>query len=175
MVILAFLMAGFLHFQSPNIPDRDSLYYIRDAWLLRTNSLFDTQFPWTYYSSIRLLGSDIWYGGILLLIPFTYFSNLFLGVKLAGVIFTASLLTGFFWILERHNIALKFFWPFFMLFAVPNALFQFLMTRPQTPSFLFSLIIFSLLALGNWQYLFLASAALVFFHLNYFWIEILIF
>src|SRR3989344_4316759 len=88
MVILAFLMAGFLHFQSPNIPDRDSLYYIRDAWLLRTNSLFDTQFPWTYYSSIRLLGSDIWYGGTLLLIPFTYFSNLFLGVKLAGVIFT---------------------------------------------------------------------------------------
>ena len=174
MVVLALLVAGFLHFQSPNIPDRDSLFYIRSAWLLRTNSLFDTQFPWTHFSSIGSLGSDLWYGGNFLLVPFTYFDNLFLGVKLAGTIITALLLIGFFWIMQRHNMGLKFFWPFFMLFAVPNALYQFLMLRPQTISFLFSLALFSLLALGNWLGVFLAGAGLVFFHLNYFWIIILI-
>ncbi len=174
MAVLAFLMAGFLHFQSPNIPDRDSLFYIRSAWLLRVNSLFDTEFPWTYFSSIRLLGSDLWYGGNFLLIPFTYFDNLFLGVKFAGTIITALLLIGFFWITQRHNMELKFLWPFLMLFAVPNALLQFLMMRPQTLSFLFSLLLFSLLALGNWWSVFLVSAGLVFFHLNFFWIVILI-
>lgn len=174
MVVLAFLVGGFLHFQSPNIPDRDSLFYIRSAWLLRTGSLFDTQLPWTYFSSIRSLGTDLWYGGNLMLIPFTYFDNLFLGVKLAGSIITALLLIGFFWIAQRHGMELKFFWPFLMLFAVPNALYQFLMMRPQTISFLLSLLIFSLLAVGSPLSVFLASAGLVFFHLNYFWIIILI-
>ncbi|MEK9170675.1 MAG: hypothetical protein AAB674_03470, partial [Patescibacteria group bacterium] len=174
MAILAFSVAGFLHFQSPNIPDRDSLFYIRDAWLLRAGPLFDTRFPWTYFSSIRLLGSDFWYGGNFLLIPFSYFDNLFSGIKLAGTVITALLLIGFFWIAQRHNLELKFLWPFLMFFSVPNALFQFLMVRPQTLSFLFSLLLFSLLALGNWPGVFLVSAGLVFFHLNYFWIVILI-
>ncbi len=174
MALAAFLLAGFLHFQSPNFADPDGFYYIRNAWLYRTHSLFDTQFPWTQFSSIELFGSDLWYGISFILAPLTYFNDLALAEKIAGVIFTALFLIGFFWVVQRHQVPLKFLWPFVALLAVPLALYQLVMIRPQTLSLLLGIILFSLLARGSWWGVFLASLGLTFLHLNFFWIEIFI-
>src|SRR3989344_2955608 len=143
------LISAFFHFRSPNIPDPDSLYHLRHAWLYRTGSMVDTGFPWTYYSVIRLLGADLWYGFHLFLTPFTYFGDLLFGNKAVGIFMTAGLLLIFGWILKRHQISLPFFWPFIFFFSVPNALFQLLMVRPHLLSLALSIALLSVLISGS--------------------------
>ena len=159
----------FLHLLSSNIPDPDSFYHIRHAWLYRTTSLTSTAFPWTYFSVIQTFASDIWYGFHLFLLPFSYL-DLILGIRIAGVVLTVLLLLGFYWLGKRHRWELAEFWPFFLLLAVPNTLFNFLAVRPHTLSLFFSLMLLSFAAVGSWQSVFWASFGITFFHLGLFWI-----
>lgn len=163
------LTSAFFHFGSPNIPDPDAFYHIRHAWLYRTQSLFNTDFPWTYFSSIQTLGADLWYGFHLFLIPFT-FGDLNTGIKLAGLVLTSLLLLAYFQITVREKFALKYLWPFLFLLAVPNSLFQLLMVRPHILSLALSVLLFSFLIKGSWWPAALASAGIIFFHISFFWI-----
>ncbi len=170
----ALIVSAFFHFRSPNIPDPDALLHIRHAWLYQTNSLWDTQFPWVYYSAIRSFGADLWYGFHLFLIPFTFSENLVTGVKFAGVILTTLLLLAYAWTATRAKLAMKFFWPFLFLLAVPNVLFQLLMVRPHIISLGLGVLLLSFLIKGPWWPVFLLSAGLTFFHLSFFWFVFLI-
>ncbi len=158
------------HALTPAIPDPDSFYHLRHAWLYRTTTLLDTSFPWTQFSSIRTLGADIWYGLHLLLIPLTYFSDLTTGIRIGGVLFTLALLSTVLWIAKRHKFALGWFWPLFFFLAIPNVLFQYLMVRPHVISLLFAMLLVSFLARGKWWAVLLTSTAITFFHLGFFWI-----
>lgn len=169
MAALAFLVAGFLHFSSPKIPDMDSFYHFRHASLLK-NDLFDTNLPWIQNSVIREKTADLWYGTHLLLIPFTIINNFTTGIKLGGVFFTFLLLISYFIIAKRHNFLMPFLWPFLFLLAVPHSLYMLLMTRPHVLSLAAGLLIFSYLIKGTWPEVGLASIALTFFHVSQFWI-----
>jgi len=171
--VSAFLLAAIVtaccfHFLFYNIPDADSLYHLRHAWLYRTGSLFNSDFPWTQYSVIRTEGSDLWYGFHLLLMPFTG-GDMVIGLRLAGVVLTLLLLASFGWIGVRHRLALPFLWPFLLLFAVPNVLFYFVMVRPHILSLVGGLLLLSFLTRGSWLMILASSAAITFFHLSYFW------
>lgn len=159
----------FFHSLTPAIPDPDSFYHIRHAWVYRTTSLFDTSFPWTYYSSIRALGADIWYGLHILLAPFTYFRDLVTSIKVGGVLFTLTLLATVLWIAKRHKFALPAFWPLFFFLAIPNVLFQYLMVRPHVLSLALGLLLLSFLCRGKWWHALLISTAITFIHLGFFW------
>lgn len=163
-LLAAVLISAFFHFRSPNIPDPDSLYHLRHAQLLRTNGIFNTEFPWTYYSAIRTEGADLWYGFHLFLMPFA-------SIKIAGVFLTALLLLSFYWVGQRQKFSLVAFWPFLFLLAVPNALFQVLMVRPQLLTLGFSAMLLSVLAGGGpfWA-VFLLATAITFFHISFFWL-----
>lgn len=163
-----------LHLSAPNIPDPDSLYHIRHAWLYRTVSLFNSDFPWTYYSVLRTSSSDLWYGFHLSLIPFTYFGNLIVGVKVAGIFLTSILFFVYFWAAKRHRLRAPFLWPVLFFFAVPNALFQLLMVRPHMLSLALAILLFSFFIKGKWWQIFLAGLGLAFFHSSFFWVGFLI-
>ncbi|MBI2075481.1 MAG: hypothetical protein HYT82_02325 [Candidatus Harrisonbacteria bacterium] len=168
---LAILAATLLfHGLTSGIPDPDSFYHLRHSWLYRTTTLLDTAFPWTYYSSIRTLGGDIWYGFHILLIPLTYFRDLVTGIKVGGVLFTLTLLSTVLWIAKRHKFAMSYFWPLFFFLAIPNVLFQYLMVRPHVLSLAFAMLLLSFFARGKWWHVLLASTAITFFHLGFFWI-----
>ncbi|MDP3999751.1 MAG: hypothetical protein Q8P76_04170 [bacterium] len=161
--------SAFFHFSSQNIPDPDAFYHIRHAWLYQTQSLFNTEFPWTYFSSIRTYGADLWYGFHLFLIPFS-FGDLNTGIKLAGLALTSLLLLAYARVAVREKFSLKYFWPFLFLLAVPNSLFQLLMVRPHILSLALSLLLFSAIINGSWRLTALLSAGIIFFHISFFWI-----
>ncbi len=167
--------AALFHFWSSNIVDLDSFYYIRQSWLLRTNGLFDVTFPWAQFSVIKLFSASLWYGFAFLLVPFTLIGNLFIGIKIAGVIFTAAALFSFYWVMNRHQFRWPFLWPLLLFFSVPNVLAQFLMVRPQIVSLALVPILFSLLIMGSWPGIAFASFGIAWAHLNFAWLPALIF
>src|SRR3989344_5353007 len=124
-------VAALFHFSSQNIVDLDSFFYIREAFMYRTEGLFDASFPWLQFSVIRTLSASLWYGFAVMLIPFTLLGDLFIGIKLAGVLLTATALFSFYWVMKRHQFRWPFLWPFAMFFSAPNVLTQFIMVRPQ--------------------------------------------
>lgn len=175
LVLILFLtIAGLFHFSSPNIVDSDSFYYIRQAWLYRTQGLFTVDFPWIQFSVIKDLSSSLWYGFGILLIPFTLFNNLALGIKVAGVLLTALALFAFYWSVGKQGFRWKLLWPLLFFFSAPNVLGQLLMVRPQIISLALIPVLFSSLIFNNLWISFAASFGIVFAHLNFAWAPLLV-
>ena len=171
-IILFAVVAAIFHFSSPNLADNDSFYYIRLSQLYRDRGIFNANFPWTYYSTMRVYSSSLWYGFAIFLIPFTYAGNLILGIKIAGAILTAAALFIFYWIMKRHRLKWVFLWPFLILFSAPNILYRYLMVRPQLISVGLGVLLFSFLISGGFWSGFLISAGVSWFHLNFAWLPI---
>ncbi len=171
-----FTLAALFHFLTLNISDADSFYHIRHAWLYRTEGLFQSEFPWVTASVISSLASDLWYGFHLLLIPFTYTSDLIVGIKIAGVFLTAVTLLIFYLTLKKLLIAFPMFWTLLLFFATPDLNFRLTMTRPHLLTLALSTaLIYFLSSPRSLIAIFLSSAALIFFHLALGWLPVLIF
>ena len=145
MIALSAIVAAIFHFSLTNIADLDSFYYIRLAWIYRTRGVFDVDFPWIEYSVIKSLSSSLWYGFGVFLIPFTYFDDLVIGIRLAGTVLTVMALSLYYWVMKRCELKMPLLWPFLFFFSAANVLYQFLMTRPQLLSVALSPLLFSLL------------------------------
>lgn len=174
-IVLFLGLAAAFQFSSPNIADPDSFYHIRHAWLYRTEGLLTTNFPWTYFSVIKTLSSDLWYGFHILLIPATYFDNLIFGIKLSSVILTFFALYAVYWVIKRHKIKWPVFWPILMFFSAPNIMYRLLMMRPHLLSSALGLILFSSLIINNGWLILIASFLIAWIHLNMIWLPFLIF
>jgi len=188
IVIVSAVVASIFHFSFLNIPDLDSFYYIRLAWMYRTRGLFDVDFPWIPYSVIKNFSSSLWYGFGIFLIPFTYFDDMVTGIKVAGAFLTIAALSLYYWVMKRDELQMALLWPFLLFFSAPNVMYQFLMTRPQLISLALGPLLFSLLvnrsatadrseseaARTNIVPLVLTSLGLVWFHLNFIWLAALI-
>ncbi len=174
------LVSIFLQFRSANIPETDSLYHFTHSEIYRESGILQTNFPWARYSTINKYSSDIWYGFHLFLIPFTFFSNKILGLRVAGIFLTSIFLLLFWWSIARLIPKPKSFawlWPFLLLFSSPYVLFRFSMLRPELLSSGFSALLFSfLLEGGAWGVLgtFFSAVAVSFFHISLFWLPLLI-
>lgn len=186
-VVLSAVVASFFHFGSPNIADLDSFYYIRLAWLYRTRGFFDVDFPWIEHSVIRDLSTSLWYGFGLFMVPFTWFSDLVTGIKVAGALLAVFALSSFYWAVKRAGIRMAVLWPFLFLFSAPNVLYQLIMTRPQLISLALGPLLFAFLIYGprpakgapadgirDVLPLFAIGLAFAWLHLNFIWLPLLI-
>ncbi len=188
-LLLSFVaVASFFNLYSPNIPDLDSFYYSRLAWIYRTRGPFDVDFPWTQYSAIKTFSSSLWYGFGIFLVPFTYFNNLVIGIKLAGVFLTAAALWTYYSAIKISLLKPASLWPFLFFFSAANVTAQFLMVRPQIISLPLSALLFSLLirrseitdgpefshATAGLTPIFLTSFGIAWFHLNFVWLPVVI-
>src|SRR5262249_40239096 len=138
-------VALFFHLYSQNIPDPDSFYYSRLAWVYRSGSLVNVDFPWIQYSVMKNLSSSLWYGFGILLIPFTYFNDLIFGIKLASIFLTSSALSLYYFAIKLNDLKPAWLWPLLFFFSALNVTGQFLMARPQIVSLPLSFLLFSLL------------------------------
>ena len=169
------LLAAVLHFSRDNFPDPDVFYHFRHADLYWENSITMSGFPWVSYSVINDFSSDIWYGFHVLLIPFTWLQNEFLGLNLAGVFITAATLLIFYFAAKKAKVFWSRFWPFFLLFSAPLVLYRFTMLRPHLLSLALSALFFVFAVQGSFWGVFISSFFITFFHLGLFWAPALIF
>ncbi len=167
-------VATFWHFISPNVVDLDSFFYLGKAHLIREAGLADSGFPWMQFSVIKETGSSLWFGFALFLVPFSYFTNAILGIKLAGILLTVFALFSCFWVATRHQLKWPLLWPFLMLFSAPNVTSQLLMARPQTATIGFAVLLLSFLVEGKFWQVFLTTFFLVWIHMNFAWMPVAI-
>jgi hypothetical protein len=140
------VVCAWFQFQSPFLPEADSYFHIKVAFLMRQHGLFLKGFPWASLSLWRAGYSD---GSLLyhlLLIPFT-FGDLAWGGKASAVLFSAAALSSFFMILTLNRIPYRVYW--FWLFLMGGGFFwwRLLDVRPQVLSM--SLLMWSLHFLLN--------------------------
>ncbi len=175
IVLTLAVLSGVFQFLSPKVYDPDGFYHIRHAWIYQTKGLFNSDFPWLQYSTIGQLGSDIWYGFHILLIPFTYFNDLTDGIRWAAVLATLIALWGYYFVLKKFGVIWPFFWTLVLFFSVPDVNFRLVMLRPHVLTFILALVIFYALTKSrSGKLIFLAAAGLSFVHLALAWLPLLI-
>jgi len=167
-------VAAFFHLRSPFLGDQDALYHYRHAALFASRGPLFTEFPWATCSVLSRIPGDLWYGFHLLLVPFTWIPDAVFGIKLAGIFLLTALMVMCYAALVRLQVALPYFWPFLMLFSSPPGLMRMIVTRPHVLSAgLLTLLLVFLIRGAVWE-IALVSFAVAFFHLNLFWIVIVI-
>ncbi|MDP3764038.1 MAG: hypothetical protein Q8Q95_00245 [bacterium] len=168
-------LAVFFAFYYPPTVGIDNYYHIRHAWIYQTQGIFNSDFPWLENSVIGKLGGDIWYGFHILLIPFTFFTDLLLGIKLATVAIIFFALFAVYFIFKKFNIRWPFLWTIFFFFSVPDVHFRLMMLRPHVLTLALLAIIFYLLVQKKFgKSIFITSALASFIHISLLWLPLLI-
>ncbi|MBI2024565.1 MAG: hypothetical protein HYT03_00525 [Candidatus Harrisonbacteria bacterium] len=177
-ILVVIAVAFALHASIPGIPDTDAFYHIRHSWLYRAGGIFQSSFPWTQYSVINQYSADIWYGFHILIIPFTFFSDLIKGMTTGGFAVNLAAVFLVFAALSRLKVKWPLFWTFLFWFASADVLFRLTMLRPHPLSMGLSLIIFAYLATPRTKYtlpiIFFSAATISWIHLSLSWLPILV-
>lgn len=100
MLLAGFLMLARLQFMNPHIWEADGYYHIRVADIIRHQG-FPRHFHWARYSVFadHFGDKEILYH--ILLIPFTFFPDIFFGAKVAAWLFSCFLLYAVYRVLRR--------------------------------------------------------------------------
>lgn len=177
VIILALftVIASYANFRSSTIYDPDSFYHIRHSWIYKETGITHSDFPWVQYSVIKESKADLWYGFHIILIPFTFFSDLTLGIKIAGFFITFLVLLLFYISLKNLGVYFPALWSSFFIFSSPIILYRMAMTRPHPISLALSVLIFSFLLRGKWWPILVLSFLISWIHSSMFWLPPLIF
>ena len=173
VLVLFTVLAVVFHFSSLNIPESDSFYYLGLGNFLREQGLFNTDFTYLPYTTIKDFGVSLWYGFGIFMIPFSLLGSP-IGIKLAGLILTFFALCSFYFVNIKNKLRWPWLWPLLLFFISPNILVTFLMVRPQLLSFGFGILLFHFLIKRVFWGIILSSFALVWFHMNFAWLPIII-
>ena len=162
-----------LQFSTPNIADPDAFYHMAHANVYKTEGITFSEFPWAQFSIIKELKSDIWYGFHLFLIPFAYFKNGVLGIKLAGAFITFLTLGGFYFALNKLKIKWPILWTLVFVLATPDVIYRLTMTRPHNLSFALTAVIFALFLTSSKRWpLFVLGFITAFLHSALSWLPL---
>ncbi len=135
---LAWLLFYYLQFTTPWISGYDGYYHIKYAQLLRQHGIFQ-EFPWAQFSLWRDHFSDKEFLFHVLLIPFTFFTDLVTGAKHAAVVFAALFIANFNLVLRLHRVPLRYLWLALLLVAGDVLLYRLHLPRPHLLSMTFML------------------------------------
>lgn len=124
--------AFFLWLQwSPHFPDPDSFYHLKIAELMSKTDAFVTEFPWLPLTILPDIFTDQAWLYHLFLIPFTYFTDPLVGLKVATVILDVVLIMLIYWMLRKWNV--KYAWIYIFLLLLTNP-FIFRISLAKTPA-----------------------------------------
>lgn len=176
LLVMAFFLgiSVYVNFRSSNIPDPDSLYHIRHAWIYRVSGIFDSSFPWTQFSAIRTMGADLWYGFHIILIPLTYVNDLTAAIKLASVFITFLVAASLYAALKNIDVKFPALWATFFLISSPSIITRMTMMRSHPISLGLIALIFSFFIKGSAIRVFAFSFILSWIHASIFWFPVLI-
>ena len=176
-LLAAALVAAFLHAGIDGPTDPDSLYHVRHAWVYRTEGLWQRAFPWVAFSAIEREASNLWYGFHVLLVPFTLFDDLVVGIRIAAVLVTVGCLMLVWGALARLRLPWPVLGMLVFAFLTADSLYRLTMVRPHPLSLGLAMLLFALLVedrpprrtvLG-------LAALLAWIHLSQAWVPLLVF
>ena len=127
-------LCAYFQFLTPYLPEEDSYFHVKFAWLLRHHGFFRHGFPWAQFSLWRDGFSDASALYHLLLVPFTFFPDLTFGIKLAAVLLSAFAFSSFFAILTLNGVRGRFYWFWLLLAGGGFFWWRWLVPRPQVLS-----------------------------------------
>ncbi len=154
---------------APFVADADSFYHMGHAAHYAGAGVFDTAFPWATASVIGDLGSDLWWGYHMVLLPFASLPGVVDGIRAAAFVSTSLLAAAVWWVLRRHAVQGAGWWTALFLAASPNVLYRYLMVRPHVLSLALALLLLSFLVRGRRWHLVLISTAITWLHVSLFW------
>ena len=132
--VLCAALCGYFQFITPYLPEEDSYWHIKFAWMLRHHGFFRSGFPWIEFSLWRDGFSD---GAVifhLFLTPFTFFRDLAFGGKLATVCLSAFMFSSFFAILTLNRVRSRYYWFWMLLLGGGFFWWRMMVLRPQVLS-----------------------------------------
>lgn len=177
-LVLIVGFAFFIHSRLTGVADADSFYHVRHAEIYRTGGIFQTAFPWVQYSVINQYSADLWYGFHILILPFTLFSNLALGIKWGAFATTIIAALLFFLALLKLKIRWPLLWLGIFLLTSADLLYRLTMLRPHPISLGLSMLLFAYLtSQENTRTLlvvFFSALGLSWIHLSLSWMGVLI-
>jgi len=118
----------YTQFSTPTLYDADGYLHIRMAEFLRDLGP-RYNFHWARFSTFNGNFGDKDFLYHALLIPFTFFKNIFFGVKIAAFIFTSILFLGFYLILKKYSS--KLILPIFLAGFLLSGLFMETVSSPR--------------------------------------------
>ena len=133
ILVLGIVAIFKIQFSVPTLWEADGYYHIRMAETIRTEGVVK-KFPWAKYSFFETHFADKDFLCHILLIPFTLFSSIFYGAKVAAAFYAVLLFLTFFFILRRY--AASEFVPLFLIlfFLSDHFLSAISRPRPMTPA-----------------------------------------
>ncbi|MDE2293157.1 MAG: hypothetical protein KGL53_13835, partial [Elusimicrobia bacterium] len=136
-LVSAAFLAG-LEFQHAWMPEVDAYFHIKTAWLMTHHGLFHG-FPWAADSLWNDVYSDTCFLFHVYLMPFTFFSSLAFGAKLAASLLAAAVFTSLHWILRRDGVRWAGAWTVMLALSGPYFIWRIDTPRPQVLSVLLAL------------------------------------
>ncbi|MCX5715075.1 MAG: hypothetical protein NT033_09850 [Candidatus Omnitrophica bacterium] len=154
-ILIVALLTGILvialaQFSIPTLFDADGYYHIRMAKIIRQYGI-NFNFHWARYSIFTEHFADKDFLYHLLIIPFTFMSNIFLGAKIAAVVFASALYLVYFWLLRRwakRQLIIPFLGIFFL---APLFLIALSRPRPMILMIALTLLFVHFLIQRNWR------------------------
>jgi len=142
-----------IQFSTPDLPDNDGFYHISMARLIRDQGI-KPDFVWLPLSLLNPQEfSDHHFLYHVVLIPFTYFSDLLMGAKWSAVIMAAITFTAVWLLLYRQKIPFAFFWSLGLVGLSDGFLFRMSVARAQSVSL--GILIVALIFIFERKYLYL--------------------
>jgi hypothetical protein len=135
LVVLAACAAllSYYQFQHPWLPDTDSYYHIKLAYLYRTEGIF-REFKWATMSLWKDKFSDTSFLFHVFLVPFTYFADLQTGAKVAVVTAGSLTFSSFYLVLRLNGIRQSWIWLVLLCSGGAFFLWRMSVCRPQVLS-----------------------------------------
>ncbi len=100
------------------IGDPDGFYHTKIAQFLGDGIVLKS-LPWMQFSTLTNNFTDHHFLYHILLVPFTYFNDPLIGIKIATVLFATVMVLVFYWLLKKFD--LKYAWIFALLFITMEA------------------------------------------------------
>lgn len=145
----------------------DQFFHFRFAYEMRQNGFFDSfhNFKSLYFSKMAQGDQYFLYYNFLffvLIIPFTFITPLFLGIKLYGAVASALVFTALYYYLRRIRVNYAFWWSMLTVSSISTgALFRFFTSRPFVLAL--ALLLALLLALHKKKYWLVTLISFVYF------------
>ncbi len=160
LFILSFIYYTFLQYNN-YIGDPDGFYHTKMTLFLREGILLKS-LPWMQFSSLKENFTDHQFLYHIILIPFTFIKNPLIGIKIATIFFTSSMITTFYYLLKK----LKIIWPwlFSILFITIQGL-NFRLALIKTNSLSLLIIYLLIYAIFFKKYKLLFSLGFIFVYL----------
>ncbi|MFH1354931.1 MAG: hypothetical protein ABIH19_02135 [Candidatus Omnitrophota bacterium] len=159
-ILLCVILIVAAQFAIPTIFGADGYLHIRMAQLMRDDGVI-RDFDWARYSTFAEHFSDKDFLYHLILIPFTFFADIFFGAKVAAALFALVLFLAFAYMLRRY-CSVQALVPFFLVMFLCSSHFLQAINRPRNMVFIIALSLLFVHFLIQKKQLFLCLIAVVY-------------